>query len=171
MDRFCSFCGTQHTSVTYPKKCEHCRQLTWKNPLPVAVLLQPVSDPQTNRKGILLGRRSIRPHIGEWALIGGHVDPEDADIFDAALREFEEETGIELYSAIHRPSLTLHSSFADGHYLLIFVENSLPIPLKKLDEFVVNSECSEIRVAWQPEELCFHSHTNALASWFNSNAS
>ncbi|MFN2384721.1 MAG: NUDIX hydrolase [Thermoanaerobaculia bacterium] len=42
------------------------------------------------------GEALLRYHrrLGRWLQPGGHVEPEDASVFDAALREAREETGI-----------------------------------------------------------------------------
>jgi 8-oxo-dGTP pyrophosphatase MutT (NUDIX family) len=165
-NKHCSHCGTEHVSESYPKKCPGCKRETWNSPKPVAVLLQPVNDFDNDRRGILLGKRAIEPFIGHWALIGGYIDPNDPTVIEAALREFHEETGIELYAALYRTSMNIVSSYGDGRFLLLFVESTLGMDVKNVDKFVPNSECSEIRVAWEPEELCFVSHTAALKNWF-----
>lgn len=47
------------------------------------------------------GETLLRYHrrLGRWLQPGGHVEPEDASVFDAALREAREETGIEDFRA------------------------------------------------------------------------
>jgi hypothetical protein len=125
MDKFCKFCGNQHISDSYPKICDSCNKLTWKNPTPVAVLLQPVTN-GVNR-GILIGKRSIHPG---------------------------------------KEHMNLFWSFSDRSHLLIFAETTLGMHCDQLENFVHNSECSAVRVAWEPETLCFHSHTKALKMWF-----
>ena len=167
MEKFCRYCGTQFLCEVhvYPKHCKHCRQLTWKNPLPVAVLLQPVRrdfGASGDLVGILLGKRAIAPFVGEWALISGYIDPEDKSIEDAARREWDEETFIPLER--YHPNIL--SSFSDGRFLLTFVENRHHIDESVIEKFIVNSECSEVRVAFKPEKLCFESHTDVLTSWF-----
>ncbi|MGU3431550.1 NUDIX hydrolase [Actinomycetes bacterium M1A6_2h] len=37
---------------------------------------------------------TLHPRIGRWVQLGGHCEPEDDDIVDAALREAVEESGI-----------------------------------------------------------------------------
>ena len=164
MDKFCRHCGTKHTMMESPQKCDHCRRLTWENPLPVAVLLQPITDGR--RTGVLIGQRTIAPKKGEWNLLGGYIDPADETVEHAALREFHEETGIQ---PMCLDGVTLRSSFSDGRHLLIFVESLLTMNIAGLDEFKANDECSAVRVAWEPELLCFESHTRALADYFRTN--
>ena len=162
MDFFCKFCGAEHTDKIYPKTCLICNHTTWINPTPVAVLLQPVYDGY-GRYGILIGRRNIEPHIDKWNLIGGYIDTSDKDVIRAAARELQEETGFIAAAS----SINLFWSFSDGRFLLIFCENSEAILLNDLQRFVPNSECTQVSVAWEPRELCFESHTEALRRWFN----
>lgn len=166
MDKFCKFCGTLHTATAYPKQCGHCSHITWINPTPVAVLLQPVMDMSTGRVGILTGKREIEPQKGKFGLVGGFIDCADKDVIEAARREFFEEIGFEA-----PPGSLMHLtwSYSDSRNLLLFVQSMAPITLTKVnDYFVPNSECSEVRVSWEPEELCFISHTEAMARYFKN---
>ncbi len=163
MDKFCKFCGVEHTAPEYPKHCKGCSNITWINPTPVAVLLQPVYDPNTDRTGIIVGQRGINPKRGEWGLIGGFIDPKDANVEEGARREFFEETGLE---APHASKMQLFSSMSDSRHLLVFVRCFKPLELTALEGFVKNHECTAIRPAWEPEQLCFDAHTEALRYWF-----
>ncbi len=48
-----------------------------------------------NELHVLVIQRKYDPFAGVWALPGGHVDPDEEPV-DAAVRELEEETGIEV---------------------------------------------------------------------------
>ncbi|WP_315763836.1 CoA pyrophosphatase [Sphingomonas sp. Y38-1Y] len=63
------------------------------DPMPAAVLIA-ITD--RSEPGVLLTRRtdSLSRHAGQVAFPGGRVDPGDADIIAAALREAEEEIGL-----------------------------------------------------------------------------
>jgi 8-oxo-dGTP pyrophosphatase MutT (NUDIX family) len=161
MDRFCKFCGCEHTATAYPMTCDNCEQITWINPIPVAVLLQPVVD-GNGRIGILVGRRTIEPCVGTWNLPGGYMSPDDQSVIIAARREFLEETGFEPVSG----DMRIVSSMCDGRVVLSFVQANEALPLSRLDDFVPNDECDAIRVAWRPELLSFSSHTAALRAFF-----
>jgi 8-oxo-dGTP pyrophosphatase MutT (NUDIX family) len=60
---------------------------------PAAVLIAVTDRPEP---GVLLTRRaeSLRSHAGQVAFPGGRVDPGDADVIAAALREADEEIGL-----------------------------------------------------------------------------
>lgn len=61
----------------------------------VALILTPESD---DLKALFIRRaqRADDPWSGQMALPGGRRDPEDADLFDTAVREALEETGVQL---------------------------------------------------------------------------
>lgn len=161
MDKFCKFCGTLHTAAAHPKLCKACDQITWINPTPVAVLLQPVTD--TVRTGILIGKRGIEPQRGAWGLPGGFVDPADASIEAAACRELWEETG----SRVHPDLVKLVGSFCNSRQILVFGQSEQVLLWDTVQKnFEPNHECPEISVAWEPQQLCFESHTKFLASYF-----
>src|SRR6266851_1373173 len=58
----CSFCGHAfQPDAPWPRTCDQCGQVSYLNPLPVAVTLVPVDD------GLLVVRRGIEPGRGRLA--------------------------------------------------------------------------------------------------------
>lgn len=51
---------------------------------------------QDNEYAILLGKRSINPDKGKWSIPGGRFEQTDNSLFETAIRELREETGINL---------------------------------------------------------------------------
>lgn len=167
-DKFCKFCGNAHTKTAYPQHCSSCDTITWFSPSPVAALLQPVWRESANGVdlGIAIGQRGINPMLGQWNLFAGFVDPTDVTVQDACAREFTEETGFGI--SVDTDTIHLDHTFGDGRVLLIFCHNDVAIHVRELDAFKANHECPAMRVAWEPEKLCFDSHTRALAAWFDT---
>ena len=71
-----------------------------RNPARSAVLVLLSGDAQAHQRpedaSVVLTHRAttLRKHAGQMAFPGGRVDPEDVDEIDTALREAEEETGL-----------------------------------------------------------------------------
>jgi 8-oxo-dGTP pyrophosphatase MutT (NUDIX family) len=85
--RHCPACGAAFADgAGWPRACAHCTHVSYWNPLPVAVVVQPVDD------GLLMIRRAIPP-VGKLALPGGFID--GAEPWQAAAaRELREETNL-----------------------------------------------------------------------------
>ncbi|VEN75064.1 NUDIX hydrolase [Candidatus Desulfarcum epimagneticum] len=89
---FCRFCGGPLTRKMVEGRprlfCESCARPIYENPIPATCV---VAVDKSGR--ILLVKRSEPPKVGFWCLPGGFMElgetPEGA-----ALREFEEETGL-----------------------------------------------------------------------------
>lgn len=166
----CHRCGSQYESNLWPRVCveDDCRAMVWRPIHPVAVLLQPVLDMDSldpgerTRVGVILGRRGINPHLGQWALPGGFVEfGEQAEV--AAAREIKEEMNIDVLGAP-----TFNHSFADdeGHFLLFF-HGIVMDSINTAKMYQSSQECTEMKIVYEPEELAFESHTRALANYFN----
>jgi len=87
----CPACGApvrvMHREGRRRPVCTLCGRIVYVNPYPAACLVV------FHGGGVLLVRRSIEPHFGEWCLPGGFIEwGESPD--DAARRELLEETGV-----------------------------------------------------------------------------
>ncbi|MCB9704157.1 MAG: NUDIX domain-containing protein [Myxococcales bacterium] len=146
----CGFCGLGFdVSAGWPRRCARCGQTTYRNPIPVAVLLLPVAA------GILVVRRAIEPCLGAWALPGGFLEAGEP-WREGAARELVEETGI-VVAADALEIVEVHST-ADTRLILLFCAPKGP-PLADLPAFRPNPEVSELAVLQAPRELAFPLHT------------
>jgi ADP-ribose pyrophosphatase YjhB (NUDIX family) len=92
-DTHCSYCGYPHGNRhAWPRLCPNCKNLTYRNPLPVVVALVPVES------GLITVRRSKPPGLGRLALPGGLVEIGET-WQEAGVREVYEETGLQLDAA------------------------------------------------------------------------
>lgn len=159
---FCSSCGTKYEpEAAWPRRCDGCGETAWLNPLPVAVALLPILEPDGGR-GLVVIRRDIDPGRGELALPGGFMEVDEA-WRDAVVRELREETGIEAAAADVRP-FDVHSG-NDGRFLLVF--GLLPArPRAELPPVTATDETTEWLVVTRPQRLVFPTHTDAMASYF-----
>lgn len=172
-DSHCSWCGAAHVIETWPRACSGCGNMTYKNPLPVAVVVLPIDD------GVLLIRRGISAPAapagspssdvrasgalaeGKLALPGGFVD-HDESWQEAAARELREETRI----VVEPSQLVLRDvrTSPDGH-LLLFCE-APRMSGADLPTFLPNVETMDRVVTREPIELAFPLHTEALRAHF-----
>jgi ADP-ribose pyrophosphatase YjhB (NUDIX family) len=152
----CSFCGATYAAdQPWPRTCAACKNTTYQNPLPVAVLLLPVDG------GLLTIRRGIPPHVGELALPGGYVNLGES-WQTAAARELREETGITIDPVGVRDFCVL--SAPDGT-VLIFGE-AAPVAEKDLPAFTATDETSERVILRTAAPLAFPLHTQASDRFF-----
>ena len=154
----CSFCGTRFADgQAWPRHCQQCEQISYLNPLPVAVTLLPVD------KGVLLVRRAIPPRAGQLALPGGFIDRGES--WQAAgARELFEETGIQVDPAGITHFDTL--SAPDGTVLIF--GRAAPLTRAQLPPFRLSPETSEILIAEQPLKLAFPLHTDVVTRYLAS---
>lgn len=158
---FCSYCGTVYTNDCWPRKCFACGNITWRNPTPVALLIQPVG--KAGEKVVLI-RRGIEPGKNGLALPGGYIDYGESWEL-AAAREGKEEAGL-LVDSDRIELFDVRQSTHKGNILTFGVappiENESELPL-----FIPNDEVTERILVDMPIELVFGSHTLELIRYFN----
>jgi ADP-ribose pyrophosphatase YjhB (NUDIX family) len=155
-DSHCSYCGRPFADgAAWPRTCAGCDSVSYKNPLPVAVLLLPVDG------GLLTVRRGIPPQIGKLSLPGGFIDFGET-WQEAAVRELSEETNV-VVPADEVEEFRVRSS--PGGHLLVF-GIARPRRSEELPPFVPNEESTERVVLAGPTELAFPLHTEAARLFF-----
>ncbi|UFQ14420.1 MULTISPECIES: NUDIX domain-containing protein [Streptomyces] len=157
----CSSCGAPYGDQPSGRSrtCAACGAVAYRNPLPVAVALQPVYD--TQGTGLVVVTRTIAPARGGIALPGGFIDDRE-DWRHAVVRELKEETGIAVQS---RDVRLIDAMSAPDGYLLLF--GLLPErPAADLPTSTPTDETDGWHVLRQPEELAFPLHTLAARAWF-----
>lgn len=163
----CTYCGTAFPDqqAPWPRTCSGCGQITWQNPLPVAVALLPVTV-EAGRTGLVVVRRTIDPGRGELGLPGGYMETGES-WREATVRELREETGIEADAATVR-LFDVHST-PTGHAVLIFGLLP-PRPAADLPAVTPTEETSEWLVLTEPQPLVFPTHTQVMADYFQHRA-
>ncbi|MFF8618668.1 NUDIX domain-containing protein [Streptomyces sp. NPDC015350] len=157
----CGGCGAPYAATAgWPRTCAACGSTAYRNPLPVAVALLPVTDPDGT--GLVVITRTIPPHPGGIALPGGFID-HDEDWKHAVVRELREETGIEAAEQDVRLADALSSPA--GHLLLFGLLP--PRPAAALPPSVPTDETAGFQLLRTPAELAFPLHTRAVRTWFD----
>lgn len=160
----CHFCGSSHTEKTWPRTCPNCLQLTFKNPIPVAVAVVPIRGPQ-DRYGLLTIKRSIPPKVGHLALPGGYINLGES-WQQAASRELFEETGLNIDSKNFTTYEVL--SAVEAKVVLIFGYANVELTVEQLPKFSITNETSERLVLYEPQELAFPLHTEVMLRFFQT---
>ena len=137
----CSYCGSRFAQrAGWPRRCAACGNVSYRNPLPVAVLAVPVED-----LGVLMVRRVDHP--AGLALPSGYIELGER-WQDAAARELAEETGIWVDATAIREFRV--RSGADGT-LLIFA-TAPAITRAEVAAFVPSAEVSDLVVVSGPRD-------------------
>jgi len=152
--KHCGYCGAPFITASWPRKCEQCGHTSYRNPIPVVVVILPVGD------GIIVIRRGIEPAKGTLTLPGGYMNIRET-WQEAGAREVLEETGIDV---------------APGDIGLYEVMNGLDDTVviyglaKKQPESVVrpfrSDETEEVVLIGEPRELGFPMHTEVVERYF-----
>lgn len=157
---YCSFCGTQFSSEqSYPRHCNNCQNVTYINPLPVAVVLISVGD------SILLIRRNIEPKKGKLALPGGFLEVNESWQQGAA-REVWEEIGLKI--SPDEISLFDVQSTPEGNVLIFGLWKGESKILNM--NFAESAEVSEIQWvrAGEETEFAFPLHEKVVKHFWES---
>ncbi|OQY23941.1 MAG: hypothetical protein B6I35_02775 [Anaerolineaceae bacterium 4572_32.2] len=90
---FCPRCGTETEEAKIAGRvrqaCPACGFVLYRNPVPGAGVLVEMET------GIVLVQRGQPPFVGWWALPAGYIEA-DESVEQAAVRECQEETGLEV---------------------------------------------------------------------------
>ncbi len=155
-DSHCSYCGQSFpVDMPWPRTCPDCGNVSYRNPLPVSVVLLPVDE------GLLLIRRTNAPQVGKLALPGGFINVGES-WQEAGARELWEETGIRIGPAGIR--LYDVQSAPDGTVLIFGLAPA--VRETDLPPFVSTNETSESVIAQGPMELAFPTHIQVAGQFW-----
>lgn len=156
-DSHCAFCGAPFPPAQpWPRRCAACGSTTYRNPLPVSVVLLPVGP-----GGLLLVRRTQEPRAGHLSLPGGFIEL-DETWREAGAREVREETGIE----IDPEQIVLFDAHSAPDGTVLIFGRAAPMAEDALPPFRASSETSEMVVSRGPRPLAFSTHDQAAARFW-----
>jgi len=151
----CNYCGTRYSpAASWPKLCRGCGHTSYRNPLPVVVVLLPISN------GLVVVRRNIEPSRGTLTLPGGYLDVNET-WQQGARRELLEETGI----AIGAEDIRLYDVQNGLDETIVIFGLAIAQPREVLQPFC-SSETQEVTLIDRPVELGFLNHTRVVADYF-----
>ncbi|MFF3147622.1 NUDIX domain-containing protein [Streptomyces sp. NPDC057927] len=160
-DSHCSSCGAPYGEANsgWPRTCAVCGGVAYRNPLPVAVALQPVYDDRGT--ALVVITRSIAPARGGVALPGGFIDHRE-DWRHAVARELKEETGIDVGGRPGRRAPPQSSPPRPQRRVGRLPER----PAAELPPSAATDETEGWHLLRRPTELAFPLHTLAARAWF-----
>ncbi len=157
----CSYCGSPYPAESpWPRLCAGCGETTWRNPLPVAVLLVPV-ELAGGAHGLVVVRRDIDPGRGHLCLPSGYIEHGES-WQEAAVRELSEEAGLTADPADIR-LFDVHS-VPNGAVLIFGLLP--PRPEAELPAFTPNEESTERSLLTGPAHLAFPSQSRVVVNYF-----
>jgi ADP-ribose pyrophosphatase YjhB (NUDIX family) len=153
----CSYCGTRYPpALSFPRTCQQCGNKSYLNPLPVVVVLVPVSG------GIVAIRRNTEPQRGTVTLPGGYLELGES-WQEGGRRELLEETGIDIPA--ERLGLFDVMNGWDGTLIVFGLAEEQPAGVKRPFS---SEETAEVLLIDRPMELGFEMHTLAVARYFEA---
>jgi ADP-ribose pyrophosphatase YjhB (NUDIX family) len=157
----CSYCGTPYPAdAGWPRTCPGCTETTWHNPLPVAMVLLPVTTP--DGPGLVVIRRDIEPARGELALPGGFIETGET-WQEAAVRELREETGLLAEPGDVRLFDVVSAARVINVVALLPARDAASLPPSTPTE-----EATEWLVITAPTRLAFPTATDVVTRYFAS---
>jgi 8-oxo-dGTP diphosphatase len=157
----CSYCGMAYPQdAPWPRTCPGCTEITWHNPLPVAMVLLPVRT--GSGPGLVVIRRDIEPARGELALPGGFIETGET-WQEAAVRELREETGLPASPDEVRLFDVVSALRVITIVALLPARDAADLPAS-----APNDEVSEWLVITGPTRLAFPTATDAANRYFAS---
>jgi len=152
----CSYCGAPFSpDQLWPRICNACQNISYLNPIPVAVVLVPVGD------GLLVVRRGINPGKGGLALPGGFINYGES-WQQAAARELQEETGVILPPESIAP---IWVASAPDSTLIVF-GLAQPASPEVLQSLHPGDETEEVLVVDHPVTCVFSLHQELIRRFF-----
>ncbi len=165
-DTFCSFCGTAYEApLRYPRTCASCKTQVWVNPIPVSVVLVPVT--RNGKTGLLVIRRGIQPGKDKLALVGGFLEDHETWA-EGGAREILEETNV----AVDAAKLTTFwfTSTAPRPNRVLLFSVAPPLDAAALGPYEGDSETLERGLVFGPDGLdevfAFPLHVEAARRFF-----
>ncbi|MFE2521184.1 NUDIX domain-containing protein [Streptomyces mirabilis] len=160
-DSHCSSCGAPYGvgNSGWPRTCAVCGGVAYRNPLPVAVALQPVYDDRGT--ALVVITRTIAPARGGIALPGGFIDHRE-DWRHAVARELKEETGIDVGGRAGGRAHPQRSAPPPPQLFGLLPER----PAAELPPSAATDETEGWHLLRRPTELAFPLHTLAARAWF-----
>jgi 8-oxo-dGTP diphosphatase len=157
----CGYCGNAYPPGSpWPRVCPNCGETTWRNPLPVGLVLVPVEMDDDGPLGLILVRRDIEPARGQLCVPGGFIEFGET-WNEGAARELREETGLPAIA----DDVALFDVQSTGAHILIFGIVD-PRPIGTLPEPAAAHESSGWVIIRKPQVVAFPTHTVVIEKFF-----